>query len=505
MTAAAWAALAITIFGAFSYGAGSILQAVGARRSTGTVRTLGHPLYLIGVGCDLLAWAGSMIALRELAVYLVQSVLAGSLAVTVVAARLLLASRLRGRDVAAVTVTIGALTILAMSAGPQEQVTASGGLRLGFCVAAVATALLGWGVARSGSPGIAAALAGLAFGGAALAGRALIMPADPMAHMSATALAVLTEPLTAALLIFAATGMLLYTNALQNGQVGPVTAVLWIGEVIAPSAVALTVLGDTVRPGWELAATIAGLVTVAMAVLLATAPANDATALPADAQADGLRPPIPVGGRRPAALPSGANQWGTILWFGSPTNPLPIWRPPDRTAAARAARAAPQPIADRPWANPQPISDRPWTDPQPVAAGQFASQHVATQQSGGQQSGGQQSSGQQPSGQQLAGQQLAGQRGGAQQSEAPHRIANRPPVTPGYPIHPELSQQRQADPQPHDPEFGTVTWWGEPTSPQPIWRPPDRPKSPEKPPTAAKPSPHRTPPTWREPPGRRST
>ena len=87
MAAAGWIALAITVFGAFCYAAASILQAVAARRSTSTVKTLGHPLYLLGIGCDAVAWVGSMIALRELAVYVVESVLAGSLAVTVVAAR----------------------------------------------------------------------------------------------------------------------------------------------------------------------------------------------------------------------------------------------------------------------------------------------------------------------------------------------------------------------------------------------------------------------------------
>src|SRR3954469_22921550 len=145
MTVAGWIALAIVVSGAFGYAAASILQAVAARRSTSTVRTLGHPLYLLGTACDVLAWAGSMIALRELAVYLVESVLAGSLAITVIGARIFLGSRLRGRDVAAVVVSVGALTVLAMSAGPQETVTASGRLRFFFCAAAATMALIGWG------------------------------------------------------------------------------------------------------------------------------------------------------------------------------------------------------------------------------------------------------------------------------------------------------------------------------------------------------------------------
>jgi hypothetical protein len=359
MTAAGWVALGMAIFGAFSYGAGSILQAVGAMRSTGTVRTLGHPLYLLGVGCDLLAWAASMVALRELAVYQVQSVLAGSLAVTVVAARLFLASRLRGRDVAAVGVTIAALTVLAMSAGPQEAVVASAPLRIGFCVAAVSVALIGWGAAKVGSAGVVAALAGLSFGGAALCGRALSLPAEAT-ELSAIALALVTEPLTAALVIFAAAGMLLYTNALRHGQVGPVTAVLWIGEVIAPSTVGLALLGDTVRSGWGLPAAAAGLVTVGAAVVLASAPASSATAH--TAPADVPQPATAIEARWPPLWPSLAwhepsryestqvqpfdqqtatirwwgppftdRQAGTFWWWGPPTNPQLIWIPPDRT------------------------------------------------------------------------------------------------------------------------------------------------------------------------------
>ena len=394
MTVAGWVALAITICGAFGYAAASILQSVGARRSTGTVRTLGHPLYLIGTACDVLAWAGSMIALRELAVYLVESVLAGSLAVTVVAARLFLKSRLRKRDVAATVVSVAALTVLAMSAGPQESVAASSGPWLWFCVAALVTAVIGWGSAKIGSPGVVAAVAGLSFGGAALAVRALSLPAQPMEHVGATALAVVTEPLVAALVTFAATGMLLYTHALQHGQVGPVTAVLWIAEVIAPSAVALVLLGDTVRPGWELAAAVAGMVTVGAAVMLATAPANSATARPPDAIAAAprpelparprpalpaaLRPALPAASRlalpaaprqaRPAvprpALPSAAQPadgWHAerIIWWGPP----PIWIPPGRANAALAA----SPAAALGWNAPR-AAEAIWADPQPPYA-----------------------------------------------------------------------------------------------------------------------------------------
>jgi hypothetical protein len=369
VTVAGWIALALALFGAFSYGIGSILQAIGAMRSSSTVRTLGHPLYLLGVGCDLLAWAASMVALRELAVYQVQSVLAGSLAITVLLARLILASRLRGRDVAAVTVTIVALTVMAMSAGPQEAVPPTGPLRLGFCTVAVLLAVGGWVATRVASPGVVAALAGTAFGGAALCGRALPMPTESP-NAASFVLALLMEPFTAALLIFAASGMLLYTHALGNGQVGPVTAVLWIGEVIAPSAVGLVLLGDTVRAGWGLPATAAGLLTVGAAVVLATAPASgvrrqtDPPDLPAPPAAiEARRTPLwptvawPEPLRQDAARSTTtglevltdqqatASRWwgppvadrrgGTFWWWGPPADPQLLWIPPARTRVPR--------------------------------------------------------------------------------------------------------------------------------------------------------------------------
>jgi hypothetical protein len=318
------AALAIAVFGAFSYAAASILQAVAARRSSGTVQTLRHPLYLLGIGCDALAWLGSMVALRELTVYVVESVLAGSLAITVVAARFVLGSRLRRRDVAAVTLSIAALSVLAMSAGPQEQVATTTTLRIWFCVAAAGLAVTAWGVAKVAPPGVIAAVGGLCLGGAALIGRVLPMPAG--GPRTATVWSVVTEPLIAALLTFAATGMMMYAHALQRGQVGPVTAVHWTAEVVTPSALALLLLGATVRPGWAWTAAVAGLVTAGAAVVLATAPGTSAAAQPAEAL-----PPAPVPKALPAPVPPPVER---IIWWGSP----PIWIPPTRPRPGYSGR-----------------------------------------------------------------------------------------------------------------------------------------------------------------------
>ncbi|MET0423156.1 MAG: hypothetical protein ABW046_04750 [Actinoplanes sp.] len=369
MTTAGWVSLAIIIFGAFSYATAAILQALAARRSNGTVQTMSHPFYLLGIGFDILAWVGSMIALRELAVYLVETILAGSLAITVVAARFILKSRLRRRDVAAIVVSMLALTVLAMSAGPQHEVHVTNELRIGFCVAAAVIATLGWLATKGAPAGVIAAFGGLSLGSAALVGRAL-----PGGMMN-----ILLEPLTAALLVFAGAGMLLYANALGRGDVGPVTAVHWTAEVVAPSAVALILLGDAVRPGWELAAGLAGLLTVGSAVLLATAPANPEAAVEPAALEAAPQPALPAAAPEPQpatpyprpALPARDPHGDRVIWWGPP----PIWRPPpSRARPALASRSLPAlewspPVTTAPvWTPRRPGAD-PVEVPSPTAPG----------------------------------------------------------------------------------------------------------------------------------------
>ncbi|GLX99752.1 hypothetical protein [Actinoplanes sp. NBRC 101535] len=412
LTTAGMIALGLAVYGAVAYAVGSILQAVGAKRSSGTVSTLGHPLYLIGIVLDISAWVAAMFALQQLAVYVVESVLAGSLAITALAAWLFLRSHLRRRDVLAIICTSVALTVLACSAGRQAEMPMTNDMRLGFCTAAFVVVILGWTAVRVGVPGLIAAIGGLSLGTAALNGRALHFPPGTMDHWTTAALTIATEPLVWTLLIFPVNGMILYANALQQGDVGRVTAVHWIGEVTVPSVIALTILGDTVRPGWETAAMVAGVITICSAVVLASAPAATAPAdaVPA-ALPTGAMPAALAAGTVPAALPSGtvpaalaagavrpalgatyarsgaalvpaqaaaglalmqAEAWrlaippeaywpalqpplvrgyGTFLWWGSPQSSQALWVPPDRTLTPPGAVPA--------WAGPQLPESRP--------------------------------------------------------------------------------------------------------------------------------------------------
>lgn len=267
-------AVAFAAAGAVGYGIASVLQAAGARQSPGMLDTLRAPAYLGGVALDLLAWLASLVALRTLPVYQVQAVLAGSLAVTVVGARVALGARLRVLDTAAVAVTVVALVALAAAAGPQDPAPVPVATRLGLAVAAVPVAVAGWVAARRAPPNVTGAIAGLAYGGAALCAGAVTLPPSPWRDPVAVA----AEPLVWALAGFGVTGTLLYAHALEHGQVGPVTALLWIVEVVVPSAAGVVLLGDTVRPGWGAVAAGAVAATVTAAAVLAHAPANAATA-----------------------------------------------------------------------------------------------------------------------------------------------------------------------------------------------------------------------------------
>ena len=74
------------------YGVASVLQSVGARRVatatgvTGLAAILIQVPYLIGLGLDGVAFVANVVALRELPLFLVQTVLSASIGVTAVLA-----------------------------------------------------------------------------------------------------------------------------------------------------------------------------------------------------------------------------------------------------------------------------------------------------------------------------------------------------------------------------------------------------------------------------------
>lgn len=245
-------AVGAAVLAALGYGLGSLLQAIAVRPGSSRPLAL-RPTYVAGLALDGVAWLLSLAALRALPLFAVQSLLAGSLGVTAVLARVVLGVQLRRADVAALVVLVVALGALGGAAGEQLATAPGRGVTVALLTAAGLLVLAAL-VAQQAGPLPLAVLAGLGFSGAALAARST--------HGTLTQL--LHEPVAYSIAAFGVVGAYAYATALERGAVTAVTALLWSVEVVVPAVVGVLALGDQVRTGWWPAA-VAGLVAVVAA------------------------------------------------------------------------------------------------------------------------------------------------------------------------------------------------------------------------------------------------
>jgi drug/metabolite transporter (DMT)-like permease len=258
---------AAAIAGTLLYGVASVAQSYAAQRASGAA-VLRHPVYLVGLACDLLAWVASLVALRSLPLFAVQSLLAGSLAVTVVLAALVLHVPVgpAGR-VATAGVVVG-LVLVSRSAGPESTRPAPGWFVALLGGLLVAVVVAGVALYRRGGSIALAAVAALGFSGAALAARALASaPLGPVGLVA--------DPVAWMVVAFGVVGAVLYARSLERGEVGPATAALWVIEVILPGGLGVLVLGDTVRPGTTVLALVGVALAIAGTVVLARSGAGE--------------------------------------------------------------------------------------------------------------------------------------------------------------------------------------------------------------------------------------
>lgn len=244
---------------------GALLQADGARRATRSRPVGVQPRYLGGILVDFVAWLFAVVALRSLPVFAVQAIIGGSIAVTAV-----VGSRLNGTVLDRVTrfavaLCLIGLVVVAASAGHGHPRVASAlvdyALIGGFLVLAVLVLVLrqyqrAWPLA---------VVAGMGFGGTALAVRAAQVEIGP----GFDPVALLAQPAIYLIVGYCAVGMVAYSAALARGDVGIVTAVFIVTEVVLPGVIGIVLLGDPVREGagWTfvlgLAISVAGVVMLA--------------------------------------------------------------------------------------------------------------------------------------------------------------------------------------------------------------------------------------------------
>ncbi len=284
-------ALVLCLIASVGYGIGAVLQAVGARRATcagaeGLKMMVRQPIFLIGLLCDFASWVISRFALHELPLFAVQTILAGSLAITVLLARVVLHADLRTTDRWAIVGTMIGLTIVGISAGEQTAGRINFLLKIGIVLGIPALILLSVVAIRLSKPVLLAVLAGAGFTGSALAARTVKV----RHHTLAT---ILSEPRLWAVLVYALIALGLHAMALQRGNVGPVTAAMWSTEVLVAAIVSATVLGDHLRDGWTIPAVLGIGMTLVSTIVLARSPAQD------------LEHRMPVAGHPPNTLAIG--------------------------------------------------------------------------------------------------------------------------------------------------------------------------------------------------------
>jgi drug/metabolite transporter (DMT)-like permease len=264
--------MACALFAALGYGSASVLQSVAARKEESgsgldprlLVRLSRSVPYVSGLGLDLAAFLASLVALRTLPLFLVQSAVAASVGVTAVIAAAI-GVRLQGREIASLVILGAGLLLLAASAQAEQGKALPLGVRWGLLACVVVLAAAGALVGRDDRPRSAhalAVLAGLAFTVVAVTARSLTVP-SPLWH-------VLADPGLWAILALGGLGMLLFTTALQRGSVTSATALTFAVETIVPAGVGLAFLGDSTRPGFAPVAAVGFVLTIAGSLALAT-------------------------------------------------------------------------------------------------------------------------------------------------------------------------------------------------------------------------------------------
>ncbi|MEU4210631.1 hypothetical protein AB0F13_11665 [Streptomyces sp. NPDC026206] len=284
------------------YGTGSVLQAVGSRKSarreaaaastTGTTQHGGPSLsstakaavtweFMVGTVLDFIGFALGAVAALMLPLFLSQTVISANLIVTAVLSIKLLGIRLNRPEWLSIGVVCSALVLLATAAGHEGSGEAARSTHWWLLVISVVLMAGGTVAVRllgSKAAVLAGLLSGLGFGMIGVGVRILdgIGPFDPAAMV--------TDPALYAVLISGSIGMYLHTVALQIGSVNGATAALVVGETVLPGIIGVVWLGDTSRAGFAWMAVLGFLLAVAGAVAVAWFGEPDAHAAVPEAQ-----------------------------------------------------------------------------------------------------------------------------------------------------------------------------------------------------------------------------
>jgi drug/metabolite transporter (DMT)-like permease len=262
--------LSAALLAAVMYGAAAIFQAI-ATRSVEAVhaldirllfRLLRVPSFDISLVLTLGGFVLHLIALRQLPLFLAQSGIAASLAVTAVLAVLVFHDHLNEVEWLAVGGVFVGLALLSLAAGDTGDDRGTTGLIAALIVSIVVMIVGAWfshWLSGAFATGLLGLMAGVGYAVAGVSAR--ILPgfglSDLFGSISAYTLGV------AGVVAF-----LLYSVSLQRGSVTVASAPMIAAQTILPAIAGIVLLGDTIRPGWWPAAALGFLLAGAAAAIL---------------------------------------------------------------------------------------------------------------------------------------------------------------------------------------------------------------------------------------------
>jgi hypothetical protein len=247
---------------------GALLQAAGARRATRKRPGFIQPRFIAGVSVDLLAWLCAVLALRVLPVFAVQAIIGGTIAMTAVINARMIGVRLPLEIRLAVGGCLFGLVLVAASAGSEQPPERPHGVDVVLLVSLLLLAVAVLVLRQGKHAWPLALLSGLGFGGTALSVRAAHVQTGEGFDLAL----LLGQPATYLVAGFWLVGMIGYAAALSRGDVGAVTAVFTVTEVLVPGMVGIWLLGDPVRPGWAWVLAAGLALALASTLVIAKAP-----------------------------------------------------------------------------------------------------------------------------------------------------------------------------------------------------------------------------------------
>jgi drug/metabolite transporter (DMT)-like permease len=195
---------------------------------------------------ELVGYGLSLVSLRILPLFLVQSVIAASVVVTAIGEQIFLHQRVTRHSRLAIGIVLLGLVLLSIGAVPSR---ASGGdslIRTCLELSPIVIGVLGVSfmyTRKKLSAVILAALAGLSFGNTSTIGRIIIYP-HPLWEL-------VENPLSWALIVSALLGQYLFTVALQRATATKGNATMIAMQTLGPAACGLLFFNDKIRSGFE--------------------------------------------------------------------------------------------------------------------------------------------------------------------------------------------------------------------------------------------------------------